>query len=110
MDAMPGQDAEFQHWFLQSHGPQLASVPGVYEEDFASRSETLLSPTSSSSPAYLSAMRFQTDSVPAFKDELEQRARSSITRTTTYDMAHAWRETYQQQETRSVDRPAKGEQ
>jgi hypothetical protein len=95
MDAAPGQDAEFQHWFLQSHGPQLASVPGVYEEDFASRSGTLLSSTNSSSPAYLSAMRFQTDSIPAFKDELEQAARSSITPTTTYDMAHAWRETYQ---------------
>jgi hypothetical protein len=93
MDAVPGQDEEFQHWFLQSHGPQLASVPGVYEEDFASRSGTVVSPTNS--PSYLSAMRFQTNSVPAFKDELEQAARSSITPTTTYDMAHAWRETYQ---------------
>ncbi len=48
-----------------------------------------------SSPAYLSAMRFETPEILSFKEGLERAARSSIAPTTSYDIEGTWRETYQ---------------
>jgi hypothetical protein len=92
----PGQEAEYDRWFAQNHGPQLASVPGVYEIDRGVRSNVTPIPGNAAlPPLYLSAMRFETRAILAFKEDLEQAAKSYITPTTSYDLEHAWRETYQ---------------
>jgi hypothetical protein len=96
-DPVPGQAAEYNRWFDQSHGPQLASVHGVYEVKRGVRCDVALIPgEDAAGPAYLSAMHFQTRAILTFKEVLERAARNAITPSTSYDIAHAWRETYEQ--------------
>jgi hypothetical protein len=95
-NATAGQDAEYRRWFQQSHGPQLAAVPGVFEVKLGARTHVDLIPgEAASSPTYLSAMRFETAAILAFNEGLERAAKSSITPTTSYDIEGTWRETFQ---------------
>jgi hypothetical protein len=94
-NASSGQDAEYRHWFQQTHGPQLVAVPGVYEVEFGARTDVdLIAGEAAASPMYLSAMRFETPAILEFKAGLELAARSSVATTTSYDIQGTWRETY----------------
>jgi hypothetical protein len=94
---MPNQDAAFGRWFEQNHGPELVTVPGVYQIERGVRLDVNLIPgEAAASPASLSAMRFQTTSVPKLQERLELAAKAFTNPPSPlYDVDHAWRETYQ---------------
>jgi hypothetical protein len=94
---MPNQEVEFGRWFAHSHGPELVTVAGVYQIERGVRLDVNLIPgEAAASPASLSAMRFQTTSVPELQERLELAAKGFTNPPSPlYDVDHAWRETYQ---------------
>ena len=93
--AMTGRDQEYLDWFAAHHGPELATVPGVFSVTLgADGSGQKLSGTPIEAPRYLSVMQFRTSDVQSFKTGLEAAAKTTITSGSAYDSARAWRETY----------------
>jgi hypothetical protein len=90
----PGKDAEYRRWYQQNHGPELATVPGNYEIEFGSSTDKVVSNAARTAPTYLSAMRFKTAAILAFKENLERES-GRLTKSISYDIEGSWRETYQ---------------
>ncbi|HUO23786.1 MAG TPA: hypothetical protein VMU59_14830 [Caulobacteraceae bacterium] len=94
-EASPGRSAEYTAWFREHHGPELTQVPGVVQVTAAVRVSTAsASGGGAAAPTYLSAMRFETPDILRFKDTLESAAKTTVSPSSAYDLAHAWRETY----------------